>query len=627
VDNSIVVVENIFRLHENGLAKAEAASRGATEVSLAITASTLTTIIVFIPLLFMEKGELQIFMREMGMAISFGLLASLLIAMTLIPLATSKLLKPGGIGRSRMLRKLTERYRSALKWTLSHSWSMLLIVIAIVAVSYLVPFKSVQARGNPPSPARRARVEIEMLRGQDIEAATDIFEKIEAILLEHKRELEIKYIFAFTSFHSSRNFIWITFTDPEEAMLETGELANKIRDLMPPLAEARIHVSKADVEGTSSEVSLVLKGEDTDVLKQLATDLSLEIKNIDSVTGVRTDVETELDEIRVKVNEHALKQHGISPMNVAQTLAFALKGTSLPELKADEKEFEIYAQLEEADRENLHQLRNLQIQSIQGNTVPLGTVAGFQMARGVDAIKRSGGKHLIKVNITTDKEALTLTRKKLDEIIAAFPLPPGYVIEYGSEIEEFLKNQRMILMALIFSIILIYIVLGALFESFIQPLCIMLSVPLAFVGTYWVMYVLNTPMDHAAYVGLVLLIGIVVNNAIVIVDHINTLRRSGMSRREAIVQGGVDRFRPVVMTAATTIVGGLPMAMGTQTLFGGEVMFAPLARAVGGGLFSATFLTLFVIPHFYGYFDSLRMLLSRLLAAVSRRKPPAFTLE
>jgi HAE1 family hydrophobic/amphiphilic exporter-1 len=259
--------------------------------------------------------------------------------------------------------------------------------------------------------------------------------------------------------------------------------------------------------------------------------------------------------------------------------------------------------------------------------VSLGTLASFHIEHGLDAIKRSGGKHLIRVKLTTDKEALTLTRKKLDEITATFPLPTGYIIEYGGEIEEFIKNQRMIKMALIFSLALIYIVLGALFESFIQPLCILLSVPLAFVGTYWVMYGLNTPMDNAAHVGLVLLIGIVVNNAIVIIDHINSLRRSGMERREAIIQGGVDRFRPVVMTAATTIVGGLPMAIGNQAIFGGEVMFAPMARAVGGGLFSATFLTLFVIPQFYGYFDSFRLLLARLLAAVSKRRAPAFTIE
>ena len=627
VDNSIVVVENMFRLYENGLPKAEAASRGASEVSLAITASTLTTIIVFAPLVFMEKGELQVYMREIGMAISIALLASLAIAMTLTPLATSRLLVKGGVARPKMITGLMRRYRSALSWTLSHGWTMLLAIIAIVIVSYLIPIKSIQARGNPPSPARRARIEIEMLRGQDLEAATDIFEKVENILMAHKEELEIKYIFSFTSFYSSRNFIWISFTDPAEAILETADLAKKIKELMPELAEARVHVSKVEMEGSSSEVSLTLKGEDTVTLQRLAADLCAEIKTLDSVTSASTDVETALDEIHVEVNEDAATRRGVSPAAVAETLAFALKGTSLPKLKTGEKEIEVYAQFEESDRENLHQLRDLQIQTISGRGIPLGTVAVFHTERGLDAIRRSGGKHLVKVKVTTDKEALTVTRKNLDRIAADFALPPGYTIEYGHEIRDFLKNQRMIQMAILFSLVLIYIVLGTLFESYIQPLCILLSVPLAFVGSYWIMYALDTPMDHAAYVGLVLLIGIVVNNAIVIVDHINSLKRSGMDTREAILQGGVDRFRPVVMTAVTTIVGGLPMAVGGAALFGGEIMFAPMARAIGGGLASATLLTLFVIPQFYAYFDNIQRLLARLFSAVARRKAPSFTLE
>jgi HAE1 family hydrophobic/amphiphilic exporter-1 len=338
-------------------------------------------------------------------------------------------------------------------------------------------------------------------------------------------------------------------------------------------------------------------------------------------------VESGLDEIHVKVNEGATAKYGISPATVAQTLAFALKGSTLPKLKSGSKEIPVYAQLEEVDRENLHQLRNLQVQTATGSTVPLGAVATFRQERGLDAIRRSGGKHLVRVKVSTDKEALTVIRKKLDTIATNFAMPTGYTIEYGREIREFIKNQRMVGMAMMFSLALIYIVIGTLFESFIQPLCILLSVPLAFVGSYWVMYLSDTPMDNAANVGLMLLIGIVVNNAIVIVDHINNLRRSGMSRREAILQGGSDRFRPVVMTAVTTIVGGLPMAIGGQTLFGGEFMFAPMARAIAGGLASATFLTLFVIPQFYAYFDSIQLLLGRLVAAVIKRKAPSFTLD
>jgi HAE1 family hydrophobic/amphiphilic exporter-1 len=627
VDNSIVVVENMFRKYEQGLSREEAASQGASEVSLAITASTLTTIIVFLPLVFMERGELQIYMREIGVAISLALLASLLIAMTLTPLATSRLLAKGSLSRSRMVSWMERRYRSALDWTLSHGWATLLIIIAVMIVSYLVPFKRIQARGNPPSNARRARIEIEMLKGQDLEAATDIFKKVEDLLLARKAELEIKYLFSFTSFYSSRNFIWIAFTDPDDAVLDTAELAKKIKDIIPEFAEAKVHVSKVEMEGSSSEVSLTLKGEDTATLRALADELCREIRELDGVSSASTDVETGIDEIHVEVNESAARRLGISPAAVAETLAFALKGVSLPKLKTGEKEVDVYIQLEEADRENLHQLKNLQIQSATGAGVPLGSVATFMTTRGLDAIRRSGGKHLVKVKVATDKEALTVTRKKLGGIIEKFVLPQGYTIEYGEEILEFMKNQRTIKTAILFSLVLIYIVLGMLFESYIQPLCILLSVPLAFLGSYWVMYLLDTPMDNTAYVGLVLLIGIVVNNAIVIIDHINSLRRSGMARREAILQGGVNRFRPVVMTAATTIVGGLPMAIGDQALFGGEIMFAPMARAVGGGLASATLLTLFVIPQFYAYFDAMKLLSSRLLAAVAGRKFPSFTLK
>jgi HAE1 family hydrophobic/amphiphilic exporter-1 len=298
-------------------------------------------------------------------------------------------------------------------------------------------------------------------------------------------------------------------------------------------------------------------------------------------------------------------------MVAARTIAFGLQGYALKRMKTEDREIDVQVQLEREDREDVSKLKDLQLLTEDGRLIPISVVARFLESPGQQIIRRSEGKRTVTVRAQTSGQALGILKKEIEQVVAAVRLPPGYSAELGQGMMDLDKTKKAFQGALLLSILLIYFLLGGLFESYIHPFTILVSVPLALIGSYWVMYLTGSAMDVAAFIGLILMVGIVVNNAIVIVDHVNRVRRTGRDREEAMLQAGQDRIRPVLMTAATTILGLLPLAFGGSGI-GGVVMFAPLGKAVMGGLALATLLTLFVVPVFYTYVEDFSQALERL---------------
>ena len=623
VDNSIVVSENIFRLREQGVDPQEASRTGSREVAMAILASTLTTIIVFLPMVFMEMGILKVYTREVGIAISLSLLASLFVALTFIPLVAAHL--PKGKRKraeSRFLRALGLRYRNGLSWALAHRSHVVCLLFVLIIVTVLVPVKQVPQRGEPAGDMRQVLLDVQVFGTQERDRIDTILKKVEQTLLSNREELEIDHIFAQSAQMANINRVNIFLREDEGSGLTTEEAERRVMEMMPEIPDVQFMIPDMHSPdgGSKNEVRVAFSGRDPVILEQIANEAIERIERVEGIVQAETDIEPGFDEIQVTVDRSLAKKYKVNPLVAAQTIAFGLRGFPMKKMKKEEKEMDVLIQLEKEDREDVSKLMDLQLLTEDARLIPLGVAARFREAPGQRAIRRSDGRRTVKVVGKTSGEALSIMKERLEKALRPMKLPPGYRMDFGQSILDLEKTRKAFLSAVFFSMLLIYFLLGALFESYAHPFTILVSVPLALVGSYWVMYVTGSAMDVAAYIGLILMVGIVVNNAIVIVDHMNQLRGSGREREEAILQAGQDRIRPVLMTAATTILGLVPLAFGGAGL-GGMVMFAPLGKAVIGGLALSTLLTLFVVPVFYTFSEDAGHALRRLFSIAIPARP------
>jgi HAE1 family hydrophobic/amphiphilic exporter-1 len=612
VDNSIVVSENIYRLREGGMDGKEASRRGSRDVAMAILASTLTTIIVFLPLVFMDLGVMKVYTQEVGTAISLSLLASLFVALTFIPLIASRLPKER-TKRSRFLHALIVGYGRRLQWVLRHRSQVSCLLLILIVLTILVPVKKVAQKGESAGDVRRVMVELRVKGVQERERLLEPIKEIEDVLSKNREDLDIEHILSRCDTMGGRTQVHIFLREDERAHVKTEEARRRILAVLPaiPDVEYRMPEHGGPSGGSQDEVGVLVRGEDPKRLDEIVREVMDRLEGIDGVLQVDSDRTPGMDEIRVNVDRSLAKKHRVSPMVAAQTIAFGLRGYALKKMKTEDREMDVQIQLEEEDREDVSKLKDLQLLTEEGKLIPISVVARFVESPGQQVIRRSEGKRTVTVRAQTSGQALGILKKEIEQALASVRLPPGYSAELGKGMMDLEKTKKAFQGALLLSVLLIYFLLGGLFESYTHPFTILVSVPLALIGSYWVMYLTSSALDVAAFIGLILMVGIVVNNAIVIVDHMNRMRRSGRDREEAILQAGQDRIRPVLMTAATTILGLLPLAFGGSGI-GGVVMFAPLGKAVMGGLALATLLTLFVVPVFYTYVEDFGQALQRL---------------
>jgi len=316
-----------------------------------------------------------------------------------------------------------------------------------------------------------------------------------------------------------------------------------------------------------------------------------------------------MNEIHFRVNRDLAQKNGISPMEIAQTVGIALMGRRVSRFQTGDNEIDVRMQLKESDRANLFQLLNLQIFTPDGRAIPLRTLVTYQVVPGPGAIQRIDGKihHTIQVELT--ERDMVKARKIIEKALEDMKLPAGYSWDPGQAFFDFDLSLQQTGQAFLLASILVLLLLGALFESLLHPFTIFFSLPFALVGAFWALRLTGSELNITGNIGLIILVGIVVNNAIVLVDHINQLRASGMSRRDALLQAGEDRFRPIIMTAGTTILGLAPMAMASRNF--SARMYSSLAITVMGGLITSTILTLLVLPVGYALMDNLQQTLVR----------------
>ena len=642
VDNAIVVLENIYRHRQLGHGPMESARRGAREVGVAITAATMTTIVVFASLLYMETGEMGQHMSQFAIPITVALLASLVIALTVIPLATSRMqelshLKEHPVlhrlkasaewllgkwfirlvrraGRLHPLQRLISTYINTLHWTMRWRLATVLIIVAFAALTLAIPFRRVGMRGMPDIDTREVRIELTFEQNFDMDMARSVVDRLTASLNDQRAELGIEHVFVTYTPEGGQVSCFLYDVDAFPYGPQPPYSTEEVLDILwqrfsspetgTRLPGAELGFSIAQTEGATRSVRVRMRGDDAATLAERAEQFKNLMARIPNVSEVQTDADRDREELQLRIDETLAKRFGLNPLVIARTVDFALRGSRMPYLKREGREIPVWAQFREEDRKRRSNLENVAMLTPTGELVPLHRIVEFNRAHSPRVIRRVDARNVISITANVSGSDLRQIKNHLEALAAGFPMPRGYSIELGDELLDLARDRANFITGILLAIIMIYLVMGALFESFILPLSILTTIPVSFLGVWWTMFLTRTPMDTVTYIGMFLMVGVIVNNGIVIVDHINQLRAQGNDRLHAILQAGRDRFRPVTMTALTTILGCVPLAVGRG--LGGEIAFHSVGRALIGGLTMGTFLTLFIVPLFYTIIDDLR---------------------
>lgn len=635
VDNSVVVIESIFRhKNEKGEDAKTAALVGTSEVALPIIASTATTLCVFLPLVFLASmgGRFAMYMKDIGITISIVSVAALLMALTVVPMVAALLLSNQEARPSNLFAWMTGSYGAVLRFTLRHRPIFVLSILAMLWGSWAL-LSSIERSFSSGSVERQITLNVETPRQYSLDETRALYDELFR-LVDTKREefgiADIVYGFDRTSSSSPfgrSNRFEIYLLDEEQSPMSTTEVQNKLRELLPTKAGVELKIAQSQHRGGGGGITLEIMGDDLSVLTLLAEQITGRLRGVTAIRDVDTSLEDGDEEIHVQVERSRALQAGLSTQAVAFTVQGALSSRPVSYFKTPSRELDLVMQYAEEDRETLDQLKKVPVFRGGGSpgggaTLPLGAVAGFEMKPGPQAIEREN--RMSKVSITantTDSKAMFGAMREVGAIMASFPMPPGYSWSYGRWTRWQTQDDASSTFALLFALGLIYMLMAALFESFAHPFTIMLSVPFAFLGVGVVLKLVNQPLDTMVLIGLIILVGVVVNNAIVLVDHINQLRGEGMPILDAIVQGGQHRLRPILITAVTTILGLTPMVgpfflpQIFGSLEGRAATWAPVGLVIVGGLATSTFLTLMIIPTIYSVVDDISRFLRRAVTA------------
>jgi len=618
VDNSIVVIENIYRHLEMGKSKFEAAKVGASEVAMAITASTLTTIAVFFPMIFAE-GMTGILVRGLALTVAFSLAASLFVSLTIVPVIASVLFRkrkdrPQVDRSEKFFEMIKHRYRNILNWCLNHKWGTLLLVGLLFVLSIIIPFTS--AIGTEFMPQRDVPymvMNVKMPTGTPLDESDAVISQLEDIFMNTDGVKNVMVMIGPMSDSQAmadptnpqevnESQVFIRLHEQSDRNVTYQEIQEQVREQLPKIdgAEFRFMTTEEMMGGGQAKpIEISIFGKDLDKLNEISDRIEQRVKSVEHVSDVVNSMTQGKPEYHIVIDKDKAFQYGLTAAEVASSIKTSSLGTMCGIFRKGGEEFDILVRLEEEKRNSFEDIMHLSIISPMGFSIPLNQIAHLESAEGPRKISHE--KQTRKVQISagvTGTNDMGGTVKKIQLAVADIleELPPGYFVDFGGAYEEMQEAFLTLAGAMLLAVILVYSVMASQFESLRQPFIVMFTMPLAVIGVMLILAATGTTLSVASFVGVIILAGIVVNNGIVLIDHMNQLRLSGMAKLEAILQGGADRIRPVLITALTTMGGMLPMAIAGGE---GSELKSPMALTVIGGLISATFLTLIVIPVIY----------------------------
>lgn len=612
VDNSIVVLENIVRLVECGYEPKEAAAKGATEVGMAVTASTLTTLAVFVPIPFVP-GIAGLLFRDMALTIVVSLTASLVVALTLVPvLAAWMLSREKGRGMPwyrRWVLGAINTVRDGYVWllggTLRFRKTTLLVVVALLAVSIRFAFQGLGFDFFPKTDQGFSAFQIKAPVGTSLAETDRRVQGIEEIVTTEIPEVEL----AATDLGTGEGFTAIFGEGAHAGLLRLKykPLAQRTRyqkDIEVDVVERLRRIPGVEVTtfapaigGAGSDIEIELYIDDLAQARAIGLDLKRRLREIEGIGNVTFSLDEGKPEYRIALDRERMAALGVMSVSVTNTVQAFFQGVIATRYREEGDDYNILIRAPRDYRVDVRDLERLPVATLQGKQVPLAEVAAVTPAIGPLSVTRKNQQRLVTIGATVPGENLGDVSAAVEKVLTEYKFPPDVTYFIGGTAEDLRDTQRYMGIALLIALLLVYMVMASQFESLLEPFIIFFTMPLAIIGVAVVLIVTGMPMSVPAIIGIVILVGIVVNNGIVLVDRANQSHRGEHKPLlEAVLEAGKLRFRPVLMTALTTILSMIPLALGIGE---GAETWAPMARTIIGGLTAATFLTLFVVPIAY----------------------------
>jgi HAE1 family hydrophobic/amphiphilic exporter-1 len=622
IDNAVVVVEAILRRRQLGQEPVTAAIDGTSEVLLPVVLCTLTSSIVFLPVILMSgDADFSFFLGALGLPVVYVHVASLLITLLFTPLSTvwlsSAIIAPDG----RWLVALSARVTGLLQRVLRNPVDSFVGVLAMVVLTLLLPAQGVScedgADGNIDDFAIRFEVPSRFTYAERLATV----EAFEAVAVENRERWGVRTWRSRLGSDSNRGRLYVYLEEDDGAGMSRDEVLADAAKRLPDLPGVTATVGHGDGEGSEQRrISLSVVGEDSETLAALAAEVGRRLRSIPGVLSVADEVHGGgQEEIVLRVQRDAAARYGVSASNIGRLVSFAMRGAPLSPWVVGERDVRIFTRFGEADREDVDRLLDFEIGSRTGGVALRGLVDP-EPGKGWGSISRRDRKTELGLTVELDDDAERgAVYEAAMAALADMDWPEGYGPERGDEWLEQQESDRAQNSALLLSVVFVFLVMGVLFESFLLPLTVIVTVPMAAFGVYWGLWLTDTSFGPMGGIGMVVLIGIVVNNGIVLVARVTELRHEGLDRETALVEAVRQRLRPILMTAVTAIVGILPMAVGNETFVG--IPYAPLGRVVAFGMGAATLLTLFFVPWVYTQLDDLRLAGARWLAFAWPTRP------
>ncbi len=617
VDNAVVVIENIYRHLEGGHSRKKAAVIGSNEVALAITASTLTTIAVFLPMS-LGSGVAGQLSRGLSLTIIFALSSSLFVALTLVPMIASKIFKKrkkatdyrkaSGQESFEMVKR---NYKKLLIWSLNHRVKTILAAVVLLFLTLaLTPF--IGKEFMPPSDQSILIVQVEMPVGTSLTETDNATAKIEDILLD-KTQNSLVSVTSFVGQNVSdaqansmgmggginEATIMVRLKDKKDRALSADNIKEIVRINKPRIKGLKLSfmdMSGLMMGGALTPIEIKIFGKDLGKLKSISQDISQKIVNVNGLRDINTTYKEGKPELNIKIDREKASYLGLTVGQIAATVKNSMQGVVATQLRVGGEETDIRVRYAKKYRDTLQKVTDLTIVSPAGSQIPLKQVATITRSRGPIKIYREDQLRVVSVTADIIDRDVGSIVKDIKEKLSDYNLPSGYFIEYGGSQKQINDTFGTLAWALALGVLLVYMVMASQFESLIHPFIVMFEIPLAFIGVGMALFLTRQSLSLPSFMGIIMLSGIVVNNAIVLIDYVNQLRKKGMSKFDALVTGGTDRLRPILITSITTILGMLPMAISRQE---GSELIRPMAIAVIGGLLVSTMLTLIIIPVIY----------------------------
>ena len=621
LDNAIVVLDNIFHKREKGQGAYEAAVRGASQVSSAVVAATLTTLVVFIPVVFM-RGMTGIMFQSLAFVVAFSISCSLLIALTLVPMLTSKFLKiKKNKKESAMTKffdaseefyvKIEKKYRQIIGWALRNRLVVILSIFMLFVVSlFALPLVGVELM--PSADESDVRINVEMEIGTKLEVLDEVVRRIEEIVNEEIPEK--RFILASVGSNLGGAAVGghvsqmrVALVPPSQRTRSSQQIADDIRPKLSGMPGATIRVREGGglwimrMGQADQSIGIEIRGYNLDVGQRLARQINDAIAEIPGITETQISREAGMPEFRVKIDRTKAAELGLSASQIGSTIQTAMGGTGATQVRVAGKEYRVIVRFAEEDRGRLSDINNLAVMNNAGKPIILQSVASIEPGVGPVRVERRDRERIISVSVNYAGRDMGSVVEDIRTALRDIQIPQEFVVLIRGDWEEQQKAQKELFFAVAMALLLIFLVMSGQFESFKDPLIVMFSIPMALTGVVAIMLLTKTPFTIQAFIGCIILIGIVTNNAILLVDMINRLYRDGdMELFAAIETSGERRLRPILMTTLSTTLGLMPMAIG---LGEGSEAQVPMARVIIGGLTISMIITLVLIPVIYSLIE------------------------